>query len=185
MIIGVTGIIGSGKSEAARLLARRFAAEHIEVDAVGHQTLAENKFVRCGLRLFFGSTERRDIAAQVFKSPLKLWLLNALTHPFMRRIIRRRIRAPRKHEGIIPRHFVIDAALLYQMGLAKYCDKVLFVDAPENLLYERLTARGLTAGQVWRRLAANQKVYIYKKHAYKVIINDGSLAALQKNIENF
>ncbi|MDR1113776.1 MAG: dephospho-CoA kinase [Candidatus Margulisbacteria bacterium] len=178
MIIGVTGIISSGKSEAARLLARRFAAEYIEVDAVGHRVLAENKFVRCGLRLFFGSMERRDIAGQVFKSPLKLWLLNMLTHPFMRRIIRRQIRARQNH-------FVIDAALLYQMGLAKYCDKVLFVDAPENLLYERLTARGLTAGQVWRRLAANQKVYIYKKRAHKLIVNDGSLAALQKNIENF
>jgi dephospho-CoA kinase len=178
MIIGVTGITGSGKSEAARLLARRFAAEYIEVDAVGHRVLAENKFVRCVLRLLCGSAERPVVAGQVFKSPFKLFCLNALTHPFMRRIIRRQLRGRQKH-------FVIDAALLYQMGLAKYCDKVLFVDAPENLIYERLTAKGLTAGQVWWRLAANQKVYIYKKRASKIIVNDGSLSALQKNIENF
>ncbi|MDR2431912.1 MAG: dephospho-CoA kinase [Candidatus Margulisbacteria bacterium] len=178
MIIGVTGLTGSGKSEAARLLARRFAAEHIEVDAVGHQVLTENRFVRWALRLLCGSAERPAIAEQVFKSPFKLFCLNALTHPFMRRIIRRRLRDWKKH-------FVLDAALLYQMGLAKYCDKVLFVDAPESLIYERLTAQGLTAGQVWRRLAANQKVYIYKQRASKLIVNDGSLTALQKNIENF
>ena len=178
MIIGVTGITGSGKSEAARLLARRFAAEYIEADAVGHQVLAKNKFVRLVLRLLCGSAERPAVAEQVFRSPFKLFCLNALTHPFLRRIIRRRLRERQKH-------FIIDAALLYQLGLAKYCDKVLFIDAPENLIYERLTAKGLTAGQVWRRLAANQKVYIYKKHASKLIVNDGSLDTLQKNIEKF
>jgi dephospho-CoA kinase len=178
MIIGVTGLTGSGKSEAARLLARRFAAECIEVDAVGHQVLAENKFVRRAARLLFGSAERPARAEQVFKSPFKLFCLNALTHPFIRRIIRRRLRDRQKH-------FILDAALLYPLGLAKYCDKALFVDAPENLIYERLTAKGLTAGQVWRRLAANQKVYIYKQRASKLIVNDGSLSALQKNIESF
>jgi dephospho-CoA kinase len=178
MIIGVTGLTGSGKSEAARLLARRFAAEHIEADAVGHQVLAENRFVRWMARLLFGAAERPVIAEQVFKSPFKLFCLNVLTHPFLRRIIRRQLRDRKKH-------FILDAALLYQLDLAKYCDKVLFIDAPENLIYERLTARGFTAGQVWRRLAANQKVYIYKQRASKIIVNDGSLSALQKNIENF
>ena len=176
MIIGVTGISGSGKTTLAQMLAARCGAEHLDVDAVGHRVLDENKLVRLAARFLFGSTERSVIADQVFNSAAKLFLWGLVIHPFMRRDIRRRLRNKTKS-------LVLDAALLYQLGLHKYCDRVIFVDAPETLLKARLETRGLSAAQSLRRLAVNQKVYLYKEYADRTIINNGSLAVLQKNSE--
>ncbi|GBR77534.1 dephospho-CoA kinase [Candidatus Termititenax dinenymphae] len=176
MIIGVTGIIGSGKSTAAVMLSECLDAVCIDVDKAGHVVLAKNNFVRFWLKILFGSVERSIIAGQVFSSPVKLFLLNTLTHPFMRRSIRRTLRDSSKS-------YVLDAALLFQMRLDKYCDKVVFVEAKKSLIYARLSAAGLTRQQIARRLAANQKVFHYKKRADKIVLNNGTKTALRKNIE--
>ncbi|GBR77273.1 dephospho-CoA kinase [Candidatus Termititenax persephonae] len=176
MIIGITGISGSGKTTAAKAWAARYGAEHLDVDAIGHQVLAENNIVRRAARLLFGSTERPIISRQVFASGWKLFLWSAIIQPFMRRIILKKLRNPTKS-------FVLDAALLHQMRLDRYCDKVIFIDAPEERLRARLEAKGLSSAQILRRLAVNQKVYVYKPRADVQIVNNGSLAALQKNIE--
>ena len=177
MIIGVTGISGSGKTTTARYLSEHYNAEYVSLDALGHHILAENYLVRCVAKLLFGTTERPIIARQVFSSPWKLLLWNAVMHPLIRRLVQRKIRDKTKS-------FVLDGALLYQMSLHKYCNEVIFLDAPEELLQRRLLAEGLSPAQALRRLAANQKVYIYKELADVLIINNGSLIALQKKIEN-
>ena len=49
---------------------------------------------------------------------------------------------------------VIDAALLFEAGWDKLCDKILFVDAPRDLRLERAVARGWSAEQFAAREAA-------------------------------
>jgi len=174
MIIGVTGIIGSGKSTAAKLLAEHLHARVIDADELGHRVLAENKFVRLGLRIVFGSLQRPEIAGQAFASPLKLFCLNKLTHPFIRRLIFRELR--QKNTS-----FILDAPLLFPAGLAKYCDRIIFVTAREALLRRRLTAKGYTPAQIKQRLSANRSVYKYQKQAVS-LANNGTLAELRRTI---
>ncbi|MDR2431242.1 MAG: dephospho-CoA kinase [Candidatus Margulisbacteria bacterium] len=173
MIIGVTGLIGSGKSTAAAFLAGRLGARIIDADKLGHLVLKQNKFVRRGLKIIFGSAGRKVIAAQAFASPLKLFLLNTLTHPFICRRILREIQGA-------PENLIIDAPLLFQTGLHKYCDRIIFVTADEKSIRHRLAARGYSAEQIDRRLSASQKVCRYKSKADKIFANSGSLAALRR-----
>jgi len=174
MIIGVTGIIGSGKSTAADLLAKRFNARIIGVDAVGHEVLAQNKFVRFGVRCFFGSLDRKDIARQVFSSRRKLVLLNMLLHPFMRQCIKQQLRETEDN-------LILDAALLFPLRLFRYCDQVVFVTAHKALIYKRLAAKGYSSSQIKQRLIANRGVYKYQKKAV-LLPNNGSLARLKEAV---
>ncbi|MDR1997663.1 MAG: dephospho-CoA kinase [Candidatus Margulisbacteria bacterium] len=172
MIIGVTGIIGSGKSTAALLLARRLRARVLDADRIGREVLAGNHLVRFCLRCIFGSLERGVIARQAFASRAKLFWLNALTHPWICGIIRRRLRAGGD--------WVLDAPLLFQAGLAKDCDYVILLTARRPTLIRRLSARGYTAAQIRQRLAAGRDTPRYRRRAAAVIANDGSLADLKK-----
>lgn len=175
MIIGVTGIIGSGKSTVAELLSKRFNAEIVDADKIGHQVLEKNKFVHFCLRRIFGSTERKIIARQVFASRTKLFFLNFLTHPFIRSHVRKILRK----KG----NFVLDAALLFSLRLDKYCGRIIFVTADLKTLNQRLKKRGYTPAQIQQRISANQTVY-QKKHLGTVITNNGTLAQLKKKIED-
>ena len=49
---------------------------------------------------------------------------------------------------------MLDAALLFEAGWDKLCDKILFVDAPRDIRLERAVARGWSAEQFAAREAA-------------------------------
>ena len=176
MIIGVTGIIGSGKSTVAALLAEQFKAQVIEADKIGHQVLEQSRFVRFWIKLLFGSLERREIAQQAFTSKTKLFFLNVLVHPFMRQRIKQQL-------GSAGDNFILDAALLFPMRLSKYCNHIVFVTAHKALIYKRLTAKGYTVKQIEQRLTANQGVYKYKKRTIP-LSNNGTLARLKETVSN-
>jgi dephospho-CoA kinase len=53
-----------------------------------------------------------------------------------------------------PRVVVIDAALLFEAGWDKLCDKIVFVDAPRDARLERAVRRGWSAEQFAAREAA-------------------------------
>lgn len=165
-------MIGSGKSTVARILAARWHTQIIDADELAHHVLAENKFVRFGLRLIFGSLQKQEIARQAFASPYKLFCLNKLTHPFICRLIRQKLRTKNIS-------FILDAPLLFQAGLAKYCDKIIFVTAEERIIRKRLSVKGYTSRQITQRLKANSKIYRYQSRAI-TLANNGTLAQLRR-----
>ena len=174
MIIGVTGLIGSGKSTTAALLAERLAARVVDADSIGHAVLARSGLARFLLRPVFGSLERTVIARQAFASRWKLALLNAILHPLMRRRIRRIIKECR-----VP--LILDAALLFPLRLAGYCDRIIVVLAERPLLHKRLAARGYTAGQIKQRLAANTSLS-RRRDGLIYLENNGTLDQLKNAV---
>src|SRR3989344_6481945 len=86
MIIGVTGIFGSGKSTVASLLKKK-GFMHINADAIGHTLLQEpsihkkvvhefGKGIISGKRI-----DRSKLKQIVFHDPSKLKILNRIIHP--------------------------------------------------------------------------------------------------------
>lgn len=124
MIIGITGMIASGKSIGAQIIADTYGFEIINVDAYGHDALLSQK--KALIATFseeilneMGAIDRKKLGAMVFKDSSLLQKLNNLVHPVMVQMVKDALQSNV--------HYIIDAALLFQMGLAHLCDVVIVV----------------------------------------------------------
>jgi len=78
---------------------------------------------------------------------------------------------------------VYDVPLLVENGLAPQYDLVVVVEAPEQLRRDRLAARGLPPTDAAARIAAQATDEQRRAVADVVIVNDGTLAELAKQVD--
>ena len=156
MIVGITGGIGSGKSTIARALAAR-GFDVYDCDREAKRIIAENKEVQQQIIALLGpeafttplapSLEERAggevsyntayVAQRVFAEPELLARLNAIVHPAVKEDI---LQHPLLRRGRGERFF-IESAILYEAGLDELCDRIIIVDAPEEVRLARTIAR--------------------------------------------
>jgi dephospho-CoA kinase len=125
----VTGTYCSGKNTLVSLLKQSDFSE-IDVDRVGHQILKEGE-VKAELRHHFGadiftpdgSVDRLILGQRVFRDFRELRVLESIVHPLM---VEEVTRIVERMEGAV----VINAAVLFRMGLQRLCDAVVCVRAP-------------------------------------------------------
>lgn len=149
MIIGVTGGIGSGKSTVLRSIARRGYPVY-DCDAEAKRLIIEDPDVRRQMVELFGEEVYRNgvyqtqwVAAQVFADKSKLARLNAIVHPAVERDIRRWAEGS-SHQSDVR---FVESAILISSGLAKLCDAVVLITAPEQERIERVLLRAAKRGQ--------------------------------------
>jgi dephospho-CoA kinase len=183
LVVGVAGSYCAGKNAVVSILLEQ-GFRPIDVDRVGHEVLREPAVRRRVVEGFGaevlgadGEVDRRLLGRRVFARRAALRRLEAVVHPQMVE----RVRAELSREG---GRVVINAALLFRMGLDRLCDLVLCVRAPLRARLARARARdGLGAWQTLRRLAA-QRGICPKLNAAGVDIyyvdNDGGLDALRE-----
>lgn len=188
-IVGLVGRAGSGKSTAARLLVERAGAIVFEGDALGHEVTDEDPIVREALTAEYGpdvyradgTLDRRRVAAKVFNDPLARGRLDRLVHPKIMERIMRRLEGLRSsgHEGLV----VIDAALMLEWQLERWCDAVVAVIAAEPRQIERLGhARGWTPEEAAKRLAVQRSNEAFAREADLTLENDGSEADFERAV---
>jgi dephospho-CoA kinase len=140
--VGLTGAIGSGKSEALRILSGLGAAT-LSTDEVAHEALADAEILpqlveRWGPDVQVdGAVNRERVGAIVFNDPDELRWLESLTHPKVgQKVIEWR-------EGLGPgvELAVVEVPLLFEAGMEGFFDGVLVVVARERRT-EWLEARG-------------------------------------------
>lgn len=159
-VIGVTGAPGSGKTFVGRMFAD-LGATLVSLDAVGHELLCEDDvceeirqtFSSGVCRIIDGEISREKLADLVFADPAELEKLNRIMHPKM--VDRVKARLARWREGG-PKEgasgFVIEGALLIEMGLVDLCDRVVLVTAPREERLARLSrSRGWNEDELARR----------------------------------
>lgn len=140
-IIGLTGGIGSGKTTVAKM----FMAHGIPVYIADEEAkkLMESETIVKQVKLKFGDgvivnnkIDRTKLADIVFNKPEKLEQLNAIIHP----VVLKHFKDWLKNQATVP--FVIkEAAILFETGGHKQCDKVITVIAPQLLRIERVVLR--------------------------------------------
>lgn len=175
MIIGITGGIGSGKSTIARELAHRGCAVY-DCDREAKRIIAEDQSVQAaiigllGAESFSGGEYNTAYVAQrVFAEPALLEGLNRIVHPAVKEDIRRQSSAVSV--------LFVESAILYESGFDRLCDKVVYVDAPEEVRIARTVARDhCDATQVSARIRS-QQARPHKKAI--VLMNDGSVSVAQ------
>ena len=191
--VGLTGGIGSGKSEVSRRLAAHGAAiidadqAARDVVAVGTPGLAKvvETFGDSVLRPD-GSLDRPKLGQIVFADEAALGKLNAIVHPLIHQHMadaeERAIR-----EGGDSAVIVHDIPLLAEAGRSRSdgFDLVIVVDVPTELQAERLTrTRGMTAQDASARMA-NQATREQRLAIADIVIdNSGSLADLDKRVSD-
>ena len=183
--VGLTGGIGSGKSEVSRRLAAQGAviidADAIarEVVAAGTDGLAEvvEAFGKEVLRAD-GELDRPRLGDIVFAHPELRGKLNAIIHP------RVGARMAELERGAGPGAIVVhDVPLIAENGLAGGYDLVVVVDVPPRTQVVRLVRyRGMTREQAQARMAAQATREQRLAIAGIVIDNSGSLAELDRQV---
>lgn len=183
-IIGIVGGIGSGKSAAARAFAG-LGCIVSDSDALAHAALRDPP-IRAAIAKRFGpevlggdgQVSRKVLGRIVFADERARRDLEAMVHPWINSERERAfsLAAP------TTRACVIDAPLLLEAGLAPLCDAIVFIDAPPERRLERSSARGWDEAEFRRREAAQWPLERKRAAATHVIVNDGDLGKLAREV---
>ncbi len=145
MVIGITGGIASGKSTISLLL-KKLGASIIDVDLIGREVVqkgekAYNEIVKYfgeDILLLNGEINRKKLGDMVFSDKEKLHVLNGITHPEIIRRVVDKIKELKENGAHV---IVIDAAILFEMGLDKYCDSIWLIHIDKETQLNRLMER--------------------------------------------
>ncbi len=188
--IGLTGGIGSGKSEVARVLAR-LGARVITADDLARDLVVPGSTVLDALVEGFGGEilsadgrlDRTRLAEAAFASAEALARLNAATHPALVDAIRAAIE--RAEEAGDANALVVDAALLAEWNILDLFDVVIVVDASLKTRLDRLVGAGLSGEAAEARMRAQLPRERLLEVADVIIENDGSIEELDTKVKKF
>jgi dephospho-CoA kinase len=186
--VGLTGGIGSGKSEVSRRLAA-LGAVVLDADAAaravvepgtpGLKRIAET--FGPGVLRPDGALDRAKLAEIVFADDAARGKLNAIVHPLVHEHMRAAEHAAVQAGGddVIVVHAV---PLLAEGGRAGEFDLVIVVDLRPETQVERLAGRGMPEEQARARIAAQATREQRLAVADIVIDNSGTLAELDRQL---
>ena len=141
-IIGIAGGIGSGKSFIAKLFADE-ACMVISSDEIVRQAY-KDPLIKAqvkkwwGLMVFShdGEIDRAAVERKIFSHPEERRRLEQLLHPYANQVRERMMQQAAADPQV--KAFVWDTPLLFETGLDKLCDKIVFVDAPRETRLKRV-----------------------------------------------
>lgn len=189
-IIGLTGTPGAGKSLAAKYIEER-GAIILSGDEAGRQVIRKipavlerlvNAFGKSILRKD-GSLDRRLVGRMVFSDPVARENLNRIVHPHLLRILKtwikqRQTRSPKKL-------LVVDAALIFEWGIADWFDYILVITARRDLRIKRMMDSGLSKKEAMDRISSQIPQRTKAALADYVIENNASRPILRKKVDEF
>ena len=183
--VGLTGGIGSGKSEVARRLAG-YGALTIDADRIAREVVEPGTPGLAQVVGQFGAAvlardgtlDRAALGEIVFTDAELRGKLNAIIHPLVGARLRK------LEQGAGPDAIVIeDIPLIAENDMAGFFDLVVVVDVPPRIQEERLIReRELTRDQVAARMAAQASREQRLAIADLVLDNSGSLAELDRQV---
>ena len=184
LFIGLTGGIGSGKSEALAAC-RRAGAAVLSSDQVVHDLLQTDEVkeilsARWGQAVLAdGDIDRAAVAQIVFNEPDELQWLERNLFPLVGAEMAA-WRAELEATKAPPSVAVVEVPLLFEAGAEKAFDTTIAVVTDEQLRAQRAAARDHQAidERVARQLSQEEKA----RRADHVIRNDGSLEDLEREV---
>lgn len=177
-VIGLVGGIGSGKSTVAAELAKQTGGIVIDSDREAKRAL-DRPDVRDQLVAWWGRgilgkdgrIDRAEVADIIFRKPEERARLEGLVHPVVRSTRAQAIERAKAAGATVA---IIDAPLLFEAGVDRECDDVVFVDAPFQERADRVRAsRGWDAAELERRENAQLPLEEKRRRSDDVVVNDG------------
>jgi dephospho-CoA kinase len=188
--IGLTGGIGSGKSEVASFLGK-LGATIIDTDVISHEITASSGLAIPAIRQQFGevmiapdgSLDRQKMRTLIFDSPSLKLALESITHPLIRKISEEQASSVLQQN---PPYIVFVIPLLLESGqwlghIPKIIDYVVVVDSTEDQQLSRVQSRSnLDPLTIQKIMSTQAKREDRLAVADYIIKNDGSLIELEK-----
>jgi dephospho-CoA kinase len=174
IVLGLTGSIAMGKSNAAAAL-RRLGVPLFDADAEVHRLMAPGGAAVTRVEAAFpavrdeaGGIDRRRLGRLVFGDTAALRRLEGILHPMVRAAERRFVaRARTRREPLV----VLDIPLLFESGSVGRCDLVLVVSAPLRLQRERVLRRpGMDASRYGEIMRAQMPDHEKRRRADFVVM---------------
>ena len=184
-VIGLTGGIGTGKSEVARIF-QELGAVLINADQIGHQAYTPHSEIWQEVVKAFGEEilehsgeiDRKKLGSIVFADPDKLTRLNQIMHPRMARMVAQQVQELGEQGADV---VVVEAALLFEAGWDSLVGEVWSTDSPEDLVIKRLQTRnGLSQVEAKKRIDSQMSAEERKSRSQVVVDNSGDLDELER-----
>jgi dephospho-CoA kinase len=188
LLVGLTGGIGSGKSQVAQMF-KRLGAYLIDADELAHEAVQPDRPVLKRIVEAFGpeilnpdgTLDRATLGRQVFDDAEKRELLNSIVHPYVFREEERRRKeiAQKDPKAIV----LFDAALLIETGSDQLMDKVILVTIDRRKQIGRIMKRdGLSREEAVRRIEAQMPQSKKKSRADYIIDGGQPLDAVEAQV---
>ena len=188
-VIGLTGSIGTGKSEVTRVL-QELGAEVINADQVGHEAYTPHTDSWDAVVDAFGQDilqpdgeiDRRKLGAIVFADSGQMAKLNEIMHPRMADMVAEKIEQMRSRGVQV---VVVEAALMFEAGWETLVDEVWATDSPLEMVFQRLMSRnGLDEAEVRKRLGSQMDIQERLDRSGVVVENSGDVLALEATVKS-
>ncbi|MCJ7497555.1 MAG: dephospho-CoA kinase [candidate division Zixibacteria bacterium] len=184
-IIGITGGIGSGKTEVAKIF-KKLGAKILSGDEIGKEVVEKNSSVLKKMVKVFGdeilnrdkNLNRRKLGKIAFSKVENKDKLNKIVNPYLLSNLRKRIKEYRiKGSGIA----VVDAALIVEWGLQKELDHLILVESALKNRIKRLKVNlGYSQKEALDRIKMQLKDKTRRKYTDFIIRNDKDLKELRR-----
>ena len=172
--IGITGGIGSGKSVVSRVL-KIMGYPIYDSDSWAKKLMNNNNDIRNSLTLRFGKDtytdtglNRQFLAQQIFCNKENLAYVNSIVHPAVGKHFLQW--SERQNSKLV----FIESAILFSSGFDKIVDKVIFVDAPQDMRLKRAMVRDNSNAEAVMARIKNQATgdTFARTHSDFIIQND-------------
>lgn len=184
-ILGLTGGIGSGKSAVAQHFIT-LGVHCVDADHAARWVVEPGKPALAAITEHFGpqvlqasgELDRAALRALIFQAPEERRWLEALLHPLIGAEIMASLASAQSPYAIL------ESPLLIESGQHKLTQRVLVVDAPEQLQLQRTMLRDQASQEQVQAILKAQALREERlKHADDVLLNDRDLPCLQSEVE--
>jgi dephospho-CoA kinase len=185
IVIGITGIIGSGKTSASNILKKKGIVV-IDLDSLAKKAIAlkevqEDIVSRLGKEFVKDGNPVIDkLKETVFMNKEKLRTLESIIHPRVREELWKEINKKREAGKNLA---VVDGPLLYETDLHKSLDKIVVVSTETEKIKERLRLKGLSDNDIDMRMSNQIPLKEKEKRADFVVFNNGTKRDLKREVE--
>src|SRR4030042_494706 len=187
LVMGLTGNLGTGKTEVAQMLAE-LGAVIINADELGHDLLQHHTQAYTKILAAFGKSilkhngeiDRKKLGRIVFADAEALNKLNRIMHPRIYETVIQKIEEYRRAgAGVV----VLEAALLIEAGWRPLLDQLWVTTAPKSTIVRRLKkSRGLSKEHILTRLRAQMSQEEKARQADIVIDTDCFMDELKARV---
>jgi len=187
LVLGITGGIACGKSEAGRMLEKMGFAV-CDADRVAHRLMEKGTPVYRQVVDFFGTRilsgdgeiSRPILGNIVFGNPAQRKVLDGLVHPAVEKELRSWIARQREKE----QDSAVLLPLLFESGMESLdWDGVVCVSSGAEQVFQRLEKRGLERGEAELRVASQMPLVEKERRADWVVPNIGTLEELGQSMQ--
>ncbi len=185
LIVGLTGGIGSGKSEVGRRF-EKLGVTLVDADFLAHQVVEPGEPALGQIAEHFGREiltdegrlNRASMRTLIFEHPEEKRWLEELLHPLVNREIRVQL-----NEAKSP-YAILMSPLLLETHQDRMVDRVLVVDSPESEQLSRVTRRDQSKREQIEAIISTQISYKKRlERADDIIRNEGALSELDDQVE--